>query len=85
MGRSNNDSKCSDIIDQFLQEKSNGYRNARESGMLGKAKVISLRRGAFRSYGAHLSDSGYRMEQNKPLHIISNDEQREFFSRIASE
>ena len=85
MGRSNNDSKCSDIIDGFLKEHNKDYCHARETGALGIPRVVSLRRGAFRSYGAHLSDSGYRMEQNKPLHIISTEVQRDFFRRIASE
>ena len=72
-------------LNEHLKEHNKDYCHARETGALGIPRVVSLRRGAFRSYGAHLSDSGYRMEQNKPLHIISTEVQRDFFRRIASE
>ena len=85
MGRSNNDKKCSEIVDKALRDSSAGYRLARENDRLREAQVISLKKGAFRSYGAYLSNHGYRMEQNKPLRIITSDEQRDFFTHKAWE
>lgn len=85
MGRSNNDKKCSEIMDDILKENSAGYRKARENGNLGASRVVSLRRGTFRAYGAHLSQQGYRMEQNKPLRIMTNEDQKAFFRNRSSE
>ena len=79
MGRSTNDRKCSEILDKALQDNLDPYLKARASGRLGEARVISLRRGSFRSFGAYLSKNGYRMEQHRPLKIICNDDQRDFF------
>jgi hypothetical protein len=85
MGKSTNDAKCSEILDKALQDKISAYSKARNSGALSEVKVISLRRGAFRSFGAYLSKSGYRMEQNRPLKIITTDDQRAFFEKKAEE
>ena len=81
MGRSNNDVKCSMVLDAILKDHVSAYEKARSSGRLGQPFVITLRRGVFRSFGAYLSKNGYRMEHNRPLRIISNDDQREFFNR----
>ncbi|MBQ7584186.1 MAG: GH3 auxin-responsive promoter family protein [Lachnospiraceae bacterium] len=85
MGRSNNDAKCSEVLDEILKEHVSAYRKAREQCRLKEARVISLRRGVFRSFGAYLSKNGYRMEQNRPLKIISTDDQKDFFRKKSSE
>ncbi len=85
MGKTNNEKKCSEILDKKLQEISSGYRRARSEGTLDEARVISLRRGAFRSFGAYLSKNGYRMEQSRPLRIIASEDQRAFFKKKAEE
>ena len=79
MGKSSNDARCSEVLDQALQDRLDPYLKARASGRLGEARVVSLRRGTFRSFGAYLSKHGYRMEQNRPLKIICTDDQRDFF------
>lgn len=85
MGRSNNDAKCSEILDKALMDSVGSYGRARASGKLDMARVITLRRGSFRSFGAYLSKKGYRMEQNRPLKIITTDEQRDFFIKKSAE
>lgn len=84
MGKSNNDAKCSEIMDGILKEYISAYDKARLAGRLLEAEVITLRRGVFRSFGAYLSKNGYRMEQSRPLRIISNDDQRNFFRQKSS-
>ena len=85
MGRSNNDKKCSEIIDDILKESSSGYKKAREEGRLNESRVVSLKRGSFISYGAYLAQQGYRMEQNKPLRIMTTEDQKQFFRKKAGE
>ena len=85
MGRSNNDKKCSEIIDNILKESSSGYKKAREEGRLNESRVVSLKRGSFRSYGAYLAQQGYRMEQNKPLRIMTTEDQKQFFRKKAEQ
>ena len=85
MGRSNNDAKCSMVLDAILKDHVSAYEKARSSGRLGQPFVITLRRGVFRSFGAYLSKNGYRMEQNRPLKIISTEDQREFFRKKSAE
>lgn len=85
MGKSNNEAKCSEILDRALMDIAGSYAKARNAGRLGMARVITLRRGSFRSFGSYLSKKGYRMEQNRPLKIVTTEEQREFFIRKSSD
>ncbi|MCR5774294.1 MAG: GH3 auxin-responsive promoter family protein [Lachnospiraceae bacterium] len=79
MGRSINDAKCSELVDGFFGKENTGYGKAREAARLSGARVITLEKGSFRSYGASLSEKGYRMEHIRPLRIIINEAQRAFF------
>ena len=67
------------LLDECLRESCFGYKGAREMGQIGEAQVLLLKKGAFGAYREYLAGKGYRMEQNKPLHILQTKEQKDFF------
>lgn len=70
---------ASSLLDQCLGESCFAYRSARGMGEIGPARAVLLKKGCFRAYEKFLVDSGYRVEQNKPLRILRTQEQMDFF------
>ena len=66
-------------MDRCLKENCLGYKSGRNMGEIGRPGIVELKRGSFRAYEKFLADSGYRVEQNKPLRILRTQEQRDFF------
>lgn len=66
-------------MDRCLEESCLGYKSGRNMGEIGRPGIVELKRGSFRAYEKFLADSGYRVEQNKPLRILWTQEQRDFF------
>ena len=67
------------LLDDSLRESCFGYKGAREMRQIGDVQVQLLKKGAFGAYREFLAGKGYRMEQNKPLHILQTEEQKDFF------
>lgn len=67
------------LLDDCLRDSCFGYKGARELGQIGDVRVLPLQKGAFAAYREFLAGKGYRMEQNKPIHILQTEEQKDFF------
>ncbi len=68
------------LLDDCLRDSCFSYRGAREMGQIGDVQVLRLKKGAFAAYRDFLAGQGYRMEQNKPIHILQTEEQKDFFN-----
>ena len=72
------------LLDECFRESCFSYRGARELGQIGDMRTVPLRPGAFEAYRAFLAGQGYRMEQNKPIHILQTQAQKDFFKGEAA-
>ncbi len=68
------------LLDDCLRNSCFSYRGAREMGQIGDLRALPLKKGAFAAYRDFLAGQGYRMEQNKPIHILQTEEQKDFFN-----
>ena len=70
---------ASDVMDRCLCESSLGYKGIRAMNELDPAKVFSVPRGTFSDYQRFCQQEGMRMEQSKPVRVLSGKKQIAFF------
>ena len=70
---------ASEEMDRCLRACSLGYRSVREMNELDSAEARRVPAGTFREYQQHCIQSGMRMEQSKPVRVLTGTDQIRFF------
>lgn len=70
---------AAEILDECLMESCFGYKRDRELAELDMVFIQPVPKGSFKAYGRFMAKLGRRREQDKPLRILTTEEQKAFF------